>query len=202
MRWLIFAALIAPPAIAQPAGERLANQTIGVALTRPAGWTVVTADQNAANLEAVHGKDSEFMALAAKYATAPLYAFAKHAEPYPDLNPSFKINLRPMGTLAGRSAIELIELILPALQRTFPDLRIVQAPTPTIVGGLPAGYVRAEYTVSAAGQTFPTTSELWIVPRGRFFFMIGAGTRTDERSGTRAEVRQIVDGMIIEPGRP
>ena len=45
------------------------------------------------------------------------------------------------------------------------------------------------------GRTFPTTSEMWIVPKGDYFFMIGAGTRQDEKTGSRREIQQIVDSI-------
>ena len=42
------------------------------------------------------------------------------------------------------------------------------------------------------GQAFPACSEMWILPRGDFFFLIGAGSREDERTGTREEIRGIL----------
>jgi hypothetical protein len=47
------------------------------------------------------------------------------------------------------------------------------------------------------GRTVPTTSELWVVPRGEYFFLIGAGTRRDQSTGSRAEVHAIVDSVVI-----
>jgi len=45
---------------------------------------------------------------------------------------------------------------------------------------------------------FPTASELWIVPRGDYFFLIGAGTRQDEKTGGRDEIRSILGTVRIE----
>jgi hypothetical protein len=42
-------------------------------------------------------------------------------------------------------------------------------------------------------------SELWIVPRGDYFFMIGAGTRQDEKTGTRKEIQEILKTVKIDP---
>jgi hypothetical protein len=36
------------------------------------------------------------------------------------------------------------------------------------------------------------------VPHGDYFFLLGAGTRQDETTGTRAEIRAIVDSVKIE----
>jgi len=40
-------------------------------------------------------------------------------------------------------------------------------------------------------------SEIWVVPSGPVFFMIGTGTRADEKNGSRAEARAIVDSLRI-----
>jgi hypothetical protein len=67
------------------------------------------------------------------------------------------------------------------------------------VSGLAGAYVRVHYTLQTAeNASFPTASELWIVPRGDFFFMIGAGTRQDEKTGTRAEIASIIQSVKIE----
>jgi hypothetical protein len=179
--------------------EIVSNTTVGIEATKPADWQHLTAEANAANIRAVEMDDKEFQEAVAKYATAPIIAFTKYAEPYPDINPSFKINMRPSGSFAGRSASDVLAVVIPSLKKAFSDAVVKQGPTETIVSGLPAAYVQLDYTMSAGGMKFPTTSELWIVPRGNFFFMIGAGTRQDEATGTRAEIRSIIESLKILP---
>ncbi len=186
-------------AVAQ-VGQTVVNQTLGLEVTKPNDWQHLTAEANAENLRRLHTDDPEFQQAIAKYASAPVIAFTKYAEPYPDLNPSFKINVRPMGQFAGRSATEILSLIVPSLARTFPDMKVEQPPQPTTVAGQPAAYVKIAYTLVAGESRFPTTSEMWIVPKGSFFLMIGAGTRQDEANGTRAEIQSILSTLKFEPG--
>jgi hypothetical protein len=80
----------------------------------------------------------------------------------------------------------------------FGDLKVETAPTRTTVSGKPAAYTRFSYTMHARGGTYATVSEVWVVPSGPVFFMIGTGTRADERNGAREEVRRIVDSIRIE----
>jgi len=122
----------------------------------------------------------------------------KYQEPFDDVNPSFKINLKPYGDLKGIPAQNLIRLLLPQLQKSFKDFAVVQAPTDVLVSGIQSAYIRINYTMELAdGRSFPAASELWIVPRGDYFFMIGAGTRQDEKTGTRAEIQGILDSIRI-----
>jgi hypothetical protein len=66
------------------------------------------------------------------------------------------------------------------------------------VSGHPAGYMRVNHTHEAGGVAWRTTSELWIVPRWDLIFIIGAGPRQDEKTGTRKEVRGIVNTIKID----
>jgi hypothetical protein len=174
------------------------NPTAGLSVTKPAGWVYLTAEQNADNLKRTELSDQEFRAAVAKYATTPMVAMTKYPEPYADLNPSFKVNMRPLGELKGRSAIEITNLVLPQLQRAFADAKVVQPPMEVTVSGLKAAYARIDYTLRAGGEQFPTASELWIVPRGDFFFILGAGTRQDEKSGSRKEIETILKSIQLD----
>lgn len=197
---IAFAALIFGSISSQAQSpERIVNRTLGLELVKPADWQFLTAEANAENLQRLHTDDPEFPAAIARYASVPLVAFTKYAEPYPDLNPSFKINARPYGPFADRSAKELITLILPSLSRAFPDLKVEQAPLETVIDGQPAAYVRLTYTLVAGQDRFPTTSELWIVPRQGYFLMIGAGTRQDEANGSREEIQSILSSFKFDP---
>jgi hypothetical protein len=174
--------------------------TAGFEVTKPAGWQFITADQNLDNLKRAELNDKDFQAAMLKYATAPLVAMMKYPEPFDDLNPSFKVNIKPFGQLKGTAPTKILGLLTPQFEKVFQDFVVVVPPTPKTVSGLEAGYMQVSYSMqSPDGRTFPTTSELWIVPRGDYFFMIGAGTRQDEKTGTRKEIQEILDTVRFDP---
>lgn len=175
------------------------SPTAGLQLTKPAEWSYVTTAQNMNNIKAVKLNDAEFHAAMQKYATAPLVAMTKFSEPFDDVNPSFKVNIKPYGELKGKSPQEIINLVLPQFQKVFKDFVLVQTPIDVVVSGIKSTYARVNYTMEIPdGRNFPTTSELWIVPRGDYFFMIGAGTRQDEKTGSREEIQSILRTVKIE----
>ena len=178
-------------------GERIALPTLGLSVVRPRTWSTITADENVRNLAAVHMDDRHLQELAVQYAATPIIAFAKYREPYGDLNPSFKINIRPLGSFAGHAPEEVLNAAIPTLRRMFGDLNIDYAPTRTTLSGKAAAYTRLSYTLRTGGHEFPTVSEIWLVPNGPVFFMIGTGTRADEKNGSRREARAIVDSIQI-----
>lgn len=200
MRLLLVVAAIA--CLASPVraeGDRFRNPTAQFELTKPEGWVYLSAEQNTANLKAVETSDAKFGEAMVKYATVPMVVLAKHPEPFDDLNPSFKVNVRPVGQFAGQPPAAILAALLPGLQRVFADATVAQAPVAVKVGGLDAAYLRLDYTLRAGGVDYPTTSELWVVPRGDFFFLIGAGSRQDETTGSRLEIGQIIQSIRFGP---
>jgi hypothetical protein len=186
------------PAPAAVPGERINIPTLGFSVVRPAAWHTITAEENTRNIRSVEMDDRQLQELAARYATAPIVALSKYKEPYADLNPSFKVNVRPLGSFAGHSPEDILLAALPTMRRMFGDLAIDRAPTRTTLAGKAAAHARLTYTLRAGGGSFPTVSEIWIVPSGPVFFMIATGTRADERNGSRAEARAIVDSIQLK----
>jgi hypothetical protein len=186
-------------AAAADEADTFRNPTAGFELTKPAEWQYITAAEAQENLKATKLNDQEFQAAMLKYATVPMVAMMKYPEPYDDINPSFKVNIKPLGQLKGRTAVELVSMILPQLQKVFKDYELVQAPVEIEVSGLKAAYARINYSLETVdGSTFPCASELWIVPRGDYFFMLGAGTRQDETTGARSEIQGILKSVKID----
>lgn len=194
--FLLLAFLCCAAYAAEP--DTFSSPTAGFKVTKPSGWHYVTAAQNLENLKATKLNDEEFQAAMLRYSTAPLVAMTKYAEPYEDVNPSFKVNIKPLGQLKDQSATGLISILLPQFQKAFRDFVLSQPPVEIEVAGMKAAYTRINYTLQVAGgATFPITSELWIVPRGDYFFLIGAGTRQDEKSGSRKEIEAIIRTVSI-----
>ncbi|MCL1480494.1 hypothetical protein MIH18_11680 [Marinobacter sp. M3C] len=175
------------------------NPTAGFQVTKPAEWSYITAAQNMDNIKAIKLSDEEFHAAMQKYATAPLVAMAKYQEPFDDVNPSFKVNLKPFGDFKGKPPQDIISFAVPQFKNAFKNFVLVQPPTEVVVSGIKSAYARMNYTIEVPdGRSFPITSELWIVPHGDYFFMIGAGTRQDEGTGSRKEIQNILSTLKIE----
>lgn len=195
---LVFGFVVPGYAI-QANAEVFSNPTAGFQMNKPDDWHYVTAAQNLENIKALKLSDEEFHAAMQKYATAPLVAIAKYKEPFDDVNPSFKANIKPYGQLKGKKPQDLITMLVPQFERAFKNFQLVQVPTEVVVSGIPSAYARMNYVMETPdGRSFPITSELWIVPRGDYFFMLGAGTRQDEKTGTRKEIESILSSVKIE----
>jgi hypothetical protein len=175
------------------------NVTVGFEVTKPASWQFVTAEQNLENLKNTRLNDEEFHQLMLKYSTAPLVAMMKHPEPFDDLNPSFKTQVKPFGQFKGTDPKQILTMVSGQMKAAFKDFVVTQEPIDVTVSGIKSAYMRINYSLQIPdGRSFPTTSEMWIVPKGNYFYMIGAGTRQDEKTGSRREIRQILDSVKIK----
>ncbi|TYK64672.1 hypothetical protein [Colwellia echini] len=171
----------------------------GIKITKPASWHFLSAQQNIENLKSVDWRNAKTKDLVLKYAKAPLVAMMKYPEPYEDINPSLKINIQSLGDFSADNPNNILNLILPHLKKAFIDLEVIQEPIEITLSGLKASYMRFNYNlVVPGGESFPTTSEMWLVPRGDYYFMIGSGTRQDEKTGSRKEIKEILNTLIID----
>lgn len=182
----------------------LANDTIfvspshGLEFYKPLKWHWLSAEENKKNLEGAKFGDKKADSLIKKNPSAPLVAITKYKEPYDDLNPSIKVDLKPLGNFQGKNPSEIINAFLPFLKKAFPDMKNEIGPMDTTFNGIKAGYFRGLYTMNVPKiGDFQANTEMWVVPKGSYFFLIGSGTRKDEKSGSRKEVHAILKRMKI-----
>ncbi|NJK93433.1 MAG: hypothetical protein HC904_17425 [Blastochloris sp.] len=186
-------------ALTQDKDNTFSNPTVGFSITKPAEWQFVTADQHMENLSRTHLNDQQMQEAMQKYATAPLVVMMKYPEPYDDLNPSFKANIKPLGNLSADDPVAIINLMTGPMAKIFKDFKIAKPASETTISGLKAAHVSIHYSLQIPdGREFPTASDLWIVPRGKFFFVLGAGTRQDGKTGSREEIEKILSSVVIE----
>ncbi len=148
-------------------------------------------------------QDKAFQEKLVKNSSLPLVVIAKYPEPYEDINPSVKIGIKPIEQLKEGDPKKTLELaILPSLKTAFKNFELDQYPIDVTISGLKAAYTRINYSLDVSGiGTFPMTSEFWIVPSGKYMFMIGAGIKKVEKDEARKEIRNIIDSIVITQGR-
>jgi hypothetical protein len=178
--------------------NRFESPTAGIAFLKPESWLFASMQSTLENREKVRLDDEELDRQMKAQANPPLAVVLKHPEPYPDVNATFQVGLRPLGTLEGKSAKELVEVVLPAMAKMYADFKIVEPVAETEVGGLPAARASIHYTLKTTdGGAYPTWSDLVVVPRGKFMFFIGMGRKQGDRAAT-ADLEQMLKSIEIQ----
>jgi len=196
----LLAAFVAGNGLAAGDGsDRFHSPTAGLAFVKPPQWVFASLASLQTNRDNIRLADAELERLMKERGTPPLAAAMRYPEPHPDLNPSFQIGLRPLGELEGKSANEILELLLPGLLRIADDAKVVRPVEGISVSGLPAARAGFEYTLRTVdGGAFPTRSDIVIIPRGRFMFMVGSGRKPDD-SASAGEIETILTSLVIDP---
>lgn len=180
------------------AQERFSNETAGISLIPPPGWQVVSMQQVMDNRGQLRLPDSQLQA-GIQRATAPLFVFAKYAEPFNGINPTVQIVLRPKPASLGTSPAGILQATIRTLQRAFPDYRQIEPVRSATVGGKAAAYMKAAYTLpTTSGRTYPVIARTWLVPRGGFMFLIGMSGTPDGPDGADAEFARVLETIAIE----
>lgn len=179
--------------------NRFESPTAGLAFSKPDSWRFASMQAALENREKIRLDDAELERQLKTQANPPLAVVIKHNEPFPDVNPSFQVGMRPLGTLEGRSAKELVEIVLAGMAKMYADFKVVQAATDTTVGGLPAARASIHYTLKTTeGGAYPTWSDIAVVPRGKFMFFFGMGRKQGDEDAT-AELTGMLNSVEIQP---
>jgi hypothetical protein len=180
-------------------GGRLQDAASGISVVKPLDWVI--AKQQAGAIKVASRLTDEDLAKAVGNAPAiPLFIFTRYPEAHPDPNPSIQVVLRPLGDDAGKTAVELMQETVDPMKGAFKDFRFVSDIKATTVGGLPASSMKAAYTIlTQDGRKLPTQTDFWIVPRGKFMFVIGAAGPQEGPDAYDAEFDRFVSSVQIQP---
>ena len=198
--WLLVALAIAGGvfqlrAVAQ---ERFGNATAGISIVPPSGWHVTSMQDVFSNRAQLRLPDAQLQA-GMQRATAPLFVFSKYQEPYPQLNPTVQVVLRPLPSSLPASPTALLRIATETLRKAFPDFTFVAPIQDAQVSGLRAAYMKAAYTLRTADKrSHRVLARTWLVPRGSFMFLIGMSGATEGADVSEAEFAAALESIAIE----
>jgi len=173
----------------------IASRVAGISMSKPDGWKFVRVGEIVDQFKEPNFNPEEFRAAMATRRSGPVIAISKYSEPFGDINPSIKITVGPAGSMSGMKPLEAAKLVLPLYEQQFPnDFEVSLQPTPTIVAGFEAAYDKMSFSFKIQGaKKLFLTSELWIIVKGEYLFVIEAATEKNERTGSREEIHSIIE---------
>ncbi len=175
------------------------NPCAGISITKPAEWYYMSIDQNYENLKNSKMKDEDLKKMSLKLADVPMIVIMKYPEPYKNLNPTLKIDVKPAGDYKGTDPRKILSAMTASMGEFFDGFKIIKGPAETKLDGMAGAYIRFNTIMKMeSGQSYPSCSEIWIIPRGDHMFMFSANTRQDEKNCKRDEIRKIIDTIKIE----
>ncbi len=175
------------------------NPCAGISITKPSDWYFMGIDKNYENLKNSIMKDEELKKLSLKMADVPMIVIMKYQEPYNNLNPTLKIDVKPTGDYKGTNPKKILSAMTASMGDFFDGFKIIKGPVESKIDGMNGAYIRFNTIMKMeGGQSYPSCSEIWVIPRGDHMFMFSANTRQDEKNCKRDEIRKIIDSIKID----
>lgn len=175
------------------------SQMLGFKVTKPESWNFVSANTYLDQTKQMKLNDKELQQRWSETIRAPLVVITKYPASHPDVNTSFKADVKPYGQLPTTSSgVDILNVILKSLGSVFKNLTIEQSPIEITLANHKAGYMKISYVnVAQDGREYPSTSEMWVVPRKNHFFMLGGGYKRGDKAGPK-ELQSILTTLRIE----
>jgi hypothetical protein len=142
-----------------------------VELRKPKDWHFTTIDTTLSKLANLNLEDEEVQRTLLARGAMPIMTATKHVEPYDRPNPVIRMTMRSAGPLAGKSGVELLEVLAPKVTQELSGA-IVDPVHGVRVGGTEGGRMTVRYTMHAAGgRDFPIQTTTVVVPRKTVFYL-------------------------------
>lgn len=206
---IIIFLLISNPSLANNlTNDKFERKKLGFSISKPSDWQFVSEKEHLEKLKSIKIANEDLREQLIKLSPAPLVAMVKHKEPFSNLNPSFKINVKPIGKFANSIARitktreilakEILEEIIPNFKQILNNFKVRQKPVSLKISGLDAAYARFDYSLPVIDKKIlRVASQIWIIPQKNYYYLIGSITRQDEETGSRDEIKKIIDSIKI-----
>jgi len=188
---------------AEPAAEPAASAEVfhhpgaGFSISKPANWNYISPEMVQQAKQSAKMEDKELEAMVKNNPNAPLVVMTRYPEPHPDLNPSVAVTMVAL-PVEGMEPKEVLSLSTEMLKRMYPDLTFVDQVQDAKVDGINSAYAKVKYTMTAGEQKFPTTTRMWLVPRGKVMFTVGMSGPQDGPDVSDAQFGDILNTIKIE----
>jgi hypothetical protein len=170
------------------------NELAGIQLRTPPGWHLVDPALNLKAFKSLKFDERELRTAQRGYSSKLLCILNKYPPSFRGLNPTLKIDSKPA---EGKTPMEMMTSLVPLFQRSLRQLVVVRAPTEVTLGGVTGAYFQGTYQVQTRRNSYPTSSELWILPHRGGFLVIGVNTLQDEKDGARQEMLEALSSLEL-----
>ncbi len=190
-RRLVFAGailLVSTAAVAEIRRNLYRNEAAGFEFSKPKGWFFAGEEWVRENQKHLRLKDEEFEERL-RAAKGPLVSALKFPATHAGVNPVFQVSVVTLDDWALKTPRKMVEDLVEGIGTSFEDLRYVDDPRETKIGGRDGARAGVTLTRGVSdGSNFHLRSDFIIVPRGQYMFIIGLSREvSDSSSGQELE---------------
>jgi len=173
------------------------DKASGISITIPEGWKKVTPEMLIEARQSLKLSDKDLEKMVKKNPDLPLLVIIKYPEPYPTLNPKVTVS-KIYIPVEGIPPKDFLRINTQLIKRGFPDITYVDEIQDTDVGGINSAYTKVNFTMTDGDRKFPTTTRLWLVPRGLFMIIIGMSGPQEGPDASEDVFKEIFKSIKLE----
>ncbi|PLX97242.1 MAG: hypothetical protein C0622_13555 [Desulfuromonas sp.] len=178
--------------------QRYVHFGLGFSIVKPANWSFALPEMNLVAIDKEFLNDEELQNYLDNYTKDSFFSILQEQISDTEYAASIRARVKKYKSYKGRSAVEILEAMAKYFPESFNKYKLLQPPREVELSGFKSAHILFEYTVDLENNSFITLkSDVWIVPSGKYFFIIDAGTNHDDQSGKREEILNILETLVI-----
>jgi hypothetical protein len=177
--------------------ERITDRTHGFSIEKPADWCVLPSEAITQDHRTIEAANPELRKAIRDGSSMPVFALTRYVGAAHGLTSTVKIGLVPSAPLEGQTGPQILEVMLRSVQSLLADVNVETAPEVVSLAGTSAGHMRLTYTLKTKAGPERIASEMWAIPRGKYYLQVGATYPSDDQSGDRAAVIGLVGSLQL-----
>ena len=194
--WM-FAACSSTKDIVKSETEVFYDKSSGISITIPVGWKKLTSKMLIEARQSVKLSDKELEKMVKENPNLPLVVILKYVEPYPTLNPKVTVSKKYI-PVEGIPPKDILIMSTEVFKRGYPNFTYADEIQDTNVDGISSAYTKVNYTVVDGDRKFPSTTRLWLVPRGQFMIIIGMSGPQEGPDASEEAFKEIFKSIKLE----
>lgn len=186
IRYLMLGVLVAAPLLRAADENVYRNTTLGFSIQKPATWFFETM-----------ATDGDTRAVSDS--PVKMIMITRYKEPYPELNASLSISCVSRDEVAVTVPKTLVRIIVNRIVERYEDASVQEGPSEATIAGLKGAYARVFFEGKLKeGDRAAASEEVWVLVAGDLYCIATGESRQDEKTGSRNELRQILETMKVD----
>ena len=173
------------------------DESSGISITIPEGWKKLSPKMLIEARQSVKLSDKDLEKIIKENPNIPLVTFTRYPEPYPTLNPGVTVTKQYI-PVEGIPPKDILHMNIEVFKRGYPDFTYVDEIQDTNVDGINSAYTKVNFTWTDGDRKFPTTTRLWLVPRGQVMLIIGMSGPQEGPDASEDAFKEIFESIKFD----
>jgi hypothetical protein len=177
--------------------ERLTNPALGLSIEKPDDWCNLAASDITKDHRLIGMNYPALEQAIRKYPIAPVFAFFRCRTGRDGVAATVKVETQPADPSGQESAPHALRAAVGLFSKLVGDVKVATPPETVTLAGRPSAYSALTFTLRIGAKPYSVASELWAIPQGKYFILVGTTYAANDGTGARAAIMNIVNSLEL-----